>query len=40
MESLTDISYMVTEKMADFLEKAPGLIAIIVTLIIVAGLIG
>ncbi len=40
MELITEIQDMVTEKMPDFMDKAPGLVSLIITLIIVAGLFG
>jgi len=40
MKTITGIQNMFSEKMTDFMDKAPGLVPLIVTLVIMAGLIG
>lgn len=40
METITGVKNTVTEKMADFLDKVPGLVSFMITLVIVAGLMG
>lgn len=40
MEKIRNIETTVSERVTDFMEKAPGLISFFITLVIVAGLIG
>ena len=40
METLSVMKNRVLEKVTDFMDKAPGLASLIVTLVIVAGFIG